>query len=358
MGMPRTARGTAGRRGAAALALLVVALAPVPAARADLSVPPGFTVEVYVTGQGFESGGDRSSRGFPGVGSLSVDAAGLLYLGRLGARFRQGEADDLAPLYRIPAGGAKLTPETESRFFHGPPLPNSVVGAVPGAADLLLTTYDRDRRLGALYRMLDGRARLIAGGTPTDGAAPMFRQPEGTAVDAEGRLFVADRERNAVVRLDRTGKVLDAEYVKVPRPRLLAMDSAGNLWVAADGTAETPLQDGVGQLIRVAPDGKRTTVLEGPLPAGVAVSPGGRLFVAQRRTGHLFAVSPEGQRLDFGSGTDGWFLRAVAFVPVTAATRRAGLAGDLLVAVARRQAWMLTEIYRISGPFDDFGRAP
>jgi hypothetical protein len=125
---------------------------------------------------------------------------------------------------------------------------------------------------------------------------------------------------------------------------------------AIDGTAETPLQDGVGRLLRVAPDGRATTALEGPLPAGLAASPGGRLFVAQRRTGQLFVVTPEGQRVDFGAGTDGWFIRALAFVPVTPATRRAGIAGDLLVAVARRQAWMLTDVYRISGPLDDFGR--
>jgi hypothetical protein len=347
----------AARAGVAGVALALAWLpAGVPGAWADLTVPPGFHVELHVTGHGFDSGADRSARGIPGVASIVVDPAGATYLGRLGARFRQGEAEDLAPLYRLPPAGGRLTPETEPGFLHGPPLPNPIVATAAGPADLLITTYDRDRRLGALYRMVDGRARLFAGGTPLDGVTPVFRQPEGAAVDAEGRVYVADRERNAVVRLDPTGRVLDAEYVRVSRPRHVATDAAGHLWVAADGTAETPLQDGIGRLLRVTPEGKATVVLEGPLPAGLALSPGGVPFLAQRRTGQIFAVTPAGQRLDFARGTEARFVRGVAFVPVTRETRRAGIAGDLLVIVARRQAWMLSDVYRISGPFDEFVR--
>ena len=66
------------------IALLLIA-AP---ARAELWLPLGFTTEVYVTGQGFETSGERGVSGIPAVGTLGMDAAGTLYLSRTGARFR------------------------------------------------------------------------------------------------------------------------------------------------------------------------------------------------------------------------------------------------------------------------------
>ena len=49
-----------------------------------------------------------------------------------------------------------------------------------------MTTYDRDRGHGVLYRIVDGRAELVAGGTPPAGTPPLLKQPEGVAVDRAG----------------------------------------------------------------------------------------------------------------------------------------------------------------------------
>jgi hypothetical protein len=97
-------------------------------------------------------------------------------------------------------------------------------------------------------------------------------------------------------------------------------------------------------------------VLQGPLPAGFSQSPGGALFVVQRRTGQLFALTPDGRRLDFAAARNGSFLRGLAFAPVTPETRRAGIAGDLFVVLVSRSLWMINEVVRISGPFDDWVR--
>jgi hypothetical protein len=83
----------------ARLLVLAVLLAPLPAA-AGLQLPAGFTAQVYVTGEGF------------------------VYLARSGRRYLGGEAYDRWPVYRIPTGGARLTPDTETRYLYGPPLPN------------------------------------------------------------------------------------------------------------------------------------------------------------------------------------------------------------------------------------------
>ena len=106
----------------------------------------------------------------------------------------------------------------------------------------------------------------------------------------------------------------------------------------------------------VASDGRAQSILQGPLPAGFATSPGGALFVVQRRTGQLFALTPDGRRLDFASTRNGSFLRGLAFAPVTPETRRAGIAGDLFLVLVSRSLWLINEVVRVSGPFDEWVR--
>ena len=140
---------------------LLVALIAVPAT-AELTLPPGFTTQVYVTGQGFDTSSDRGVFGIPGIGTMAFDALGTLYLAKTGTRFRSGEVEDFSTIYRIPVGGARLTPDTETRYDFGRLLRNPQVAAARGRGEVFLTTYDRDRRIGTLYRMVDGRPQFLA----------------------------------------------------------------------------------------------------------------------------------------------------------------------------------------------------
>jgi hypothetical protein len=352
----RPGRRLAGRALGAAAALAGLALLASPA-RAQLALPPGFAAETYVTGEGFDaSGGRGASRGIPAVGTLAFDRAGSLYLARTGARFRSGDVEDLWPVYRIPPGGARLTAETESRFLYGPPLPNPQIGGVSDGL-LWVTTFDRDRRLGALYRVSNGRPTLFAGGRPVAAEPPLLRHPEGVAVDAAGHVYVTDREQDAVLRLDPAGGLVSAAYARLTRPRMLAFDAAGHLWVAGDGSAETPFGTGQGEVWRIGPDGAARLLLRGPLPAGIAPGPGGTLFVAQRRTGQVFALTADGRRVDFGAGRNGTFLRGLAFAPDTPETRRAGVAGALFLIVVPRSMWLVNDVVRVTGPFEAWLRS-
>ena len=335
------------------LTLMALAILTDPA-RSEIRLPPGFAKEVYVTGQGFATG--RGSRGIPATSTLVFDHAGSLFLARTGARYQNAETDDLTPVYRVPPGGGRLTPDTEARFLYGPPLRNVQATAVRGGLELFVTTFDRDRRLGVLYRLVDGRAELYAGGTPPRNVAPLLRQPEGTVVDSAGRLYVADRDSGAVVLLDPSGRVLDPRYVAVQRPRVLAMDARDTLWIGADGNAEAPWQQGPGEIWRVPRDGTPALLLRGPMPAAIVASPGGHLLVADRQGSELFALTPDGQRIPFVSYTQGDAPRGLAFAPDTPATRRAGVAGDLFVATINQGAWTVNDIVRISGPFDELIR--
>jgi len=343
------------RRLGAGLILAAMFSLPSPAT-AEIILAPGFVARVYVTGSGFETPTGTSGAGIPSTATLVVDNRGTLYLARTGRRYSSGEYEYLARMYRIPAGGARLTPSTEARYVYGPPLINTQVGGNRGSSDILVTTFDRDRRVGAVYRLTDGRAQLFAGGTPDDGAPPLLVQPEGSAVEAGGQVFVADRERGAVLRLDAGGRVVDADYVRVTRPRVLAVDEANHLWIANDGNAEAPWQPGPGELWRVAPNGDRRRVLEGPIAQGLAVGPVGGVFVADRQASEIFFVSAEGRRVSLARFSEGSAPRGLAFVPDTPETRTAGLAGDLLVSVIRGGIFQLNEIVRISGPFADLVR--
>ena len=332
-------------------ALVLLALLAPAAAHAEMRLPPGFSAEVYVTGSG-EAPDGRAAVGIPSTTSLAFDAAGMLYTARSGRRYRGGEIEDLWPLFRFPAGGARVTGNV-ARYFYGPPLLNLQLGALRGQ-ELLVTTFDRDRGLGVLYRIVDGRAELLAGGTPPSRITPpMLKQPEGVALDPSGNLLVADRQQNVVMRLDPAGRVLDARWLDMARPRLVVARGE-RVWVAGDGEADAPWQRGVGEIWSVGPDGRRLA-LRGPIAAGMDVSPGGRLFVADRQAARIVVAGPDATVVDFATFGDGDAPRTLAFAPVSEATRRAGIAGDLFVVVIRRGTWSLNEIIRISGPFGDGG---
>jgi len=333
-----------------AVALLALVLAPA-AAHAEMRLPAGFTATVYVTGRG-EAPDGRTAVGIPSTTSLVFDDAGALYAARSGRRYRDGEIEDLWPLLRFPPGGARLGNDL-TRYFYGPPLLNSHLGAARGQ-DLLVTTFDRDRGLGVLYRMVDGRAELLAGGTPPAREPALFKQPEGVAVDAAGNIYVADRQRGAVVKLDAGGRVLDERWLVLRRPRLVAA-RGDRVWVSADGDAEAPWMSGTGEVWTVRGE-ERRAALTGPLVAGMDVGPDGRLFVADRHNARIVAVAADGTAVDVVTFGDGDAPRTLAWAPVTEATRRAGIAGDLFVVVTRRGAWSVNEIVRISGPFDELGR--
>lgn len=345
-----------GRRGrvAAALAWALLLMA-VARAGAEIEVPAGFAVKVHVSGEGYGEVATAAT-GIPSTPTLAVDADGTTYLARTGRRYSGGEIDDLWPVYRVPAGGARLTPRAETRFFHGPPLPSAQVGAVRAGRELLVTTFDFDRKVGGLYRVRDGRAELLAGGTPSSGQPPLLRQPEAVAVDSAGNVYVADRHQGVVVKLDPAGRVLDPAWARVQRPRTLAVDGQDHLWIGADAEAQAPWQRGPGEIWRVSPAGEPVLVLRGPVAAAIAAGPGGELYVADRAGAVLFRLDASGRRVDFAKFTDGDAPRGLAFVPVTPETRRAGIAGDLLVATVRRGAFRQNEIVRVLGPFETLPR--
>ena len=78
------------------LAILVAAVSSIvsPPAAAEITLPPGFTVRLYASGDGFEAGNVAGAGGFPTTATAAFDQAGMLYLARMGRRYAGGEVED------------------------------------------------------------------------------------------------------------------------------------------------------------------------------------------------------------------------------------------------------------------------
>ncbi|HUG91207.1 MAG TPA: peptidyl-alpha-hydroxyglycine alpha-amidating lyase family protein [Planctomycetaceae bacterium] len=70
-------------------------------------------------------------------------------------------------------------------------------------------------------------------GEPGDGPG-QFRIPHGIAVDAQGRVYVADRENSRIQRFTRDGESLD-EWADIARPCEVFIDPDGAVYVAELG---------------------------------------------------------------------------------------------------------------------------
>jgi sugar lactone lactonase YvrE len=340
---------------AAALTLFAVSDGTARAAFDPRSIvlPPGFTVSTYVSGTGF--GPKASDRGIPAIVAATFDLRGNLYLARTANRLEAVNGRRDASIYRIPAGGATVTRETEAGFLLGPPLPDPHEVAVNRKGEVFVSVSDQATGFGSVYRISpSGESALFAGGAPAAGSAPLLKDPQGIAFDDADNVYVIDEALGVIVKLDPQGGVLNPRLVSdLGRGRTLTFDGRGRVWIGSDGPYNTPHEDGSGIIFRASlPDWKLQRVHSGPLASGMSLSPGGNLFVAQRRSGRIFALTPQGRPVEFASFGTGAALRTLAFSPATPETRKAGIAGSLFVMVFPELDYPVREIIRISGPFD------
>ncbi|MEE9144634.1 MAG: hypothetical protein V3U06_07700 [Candidatus Binatia bacterium] len=322
-----------------------------------MKLPPGFKATTYVTGAGFDPDRNQNVKGLPAIVTLEFDKKGTLYFARTANRLREIYGRDTASIYRVPPGTKRITKETEKRFLFGSPLPDPDEVSVNEKGEVFVSTSNRDKKFGSLYRLTPtGEVSLFAGGPPAPGKPPLLKDPEGVAFDPAGNVYVTDDDLGIVVKLDSQGKVINPRFLTgIGRGRTLTYDPRGYLWIGSDGAHHTPHMDGSGKIYRVSlPNGKPKVVHTGPLPSGVSLSPGGNLFVAQRRSAKLFALTPEGKRVEFATFTGSSALRTLAFPPVTKETKKMGIAGDLFVIVFPMLDYPVREVIRISGPFDAY----
>ncbi len=319
-----------------------------------MKLPPGFTATTYITAEGFDITAGRNAPGLPAIVTIDFDRQGNLYFARTANRLREIYDSDSGPIYRIPVGPAKINKATERNIRFGPPLSDPDEMEVNAKGEVFVSTMDRRSQIGSVYKLLpSGKAKLFAGGPP---APELFQDPEGIAFDAAGNVYVADDDLGRVVKLSPEGKVLNSKFISgAERFRTLTYDPRGFLWVGSDGLHSSAHVDGSGRIYRASlPEGKLKLLHSGPLASGMGLSPGGNLFSAQRRSGKIFALTPEGKSVEFATFGGNAALRTLAFPPDNAATRKAGIAGDLFVMVFPMLDYPVREVIRISGPFDAY----
>ena len=177
-----------------------------------------------------------------------------------------------------------------------------------------------------------GRPAFVDGGPAVE--AELYN-PDGVAVDGAGNLYIADSSNHRIRKVDATGTITTvagtgefgfggdegpATAAQLDFPRGVAVDSAGNLYIADAGNNRIRKVDATGTITTVAGTGEfgfggdegLATTARLAFPRGVAVDGAGNLYIADTSnqrirkvdsTGTITTIAGTGER-DF-SGDEG-----------------------------------------------------
>ena len=199
-------------------------------------------------------------------------------------------------------------------------------------ADRSVTTLPSSPRFArASIETIAGSGEKSAAGNGGPAREAGFQSPIGVAVDAEGAVYVADRDAAQVRRIDPTTGTIDIvggtgspdgpvgdggpATEATMRPRSVAVDADGNVFVADELHHTVRRIDAVtGMVTTVAGSGTDGSSGDGGpateadvSPAGIAVDPDGALYIVER-VGRVRHVDPWTGRIRTlaGDGTAGF----------------------------------------------------
>ena len=239
-------------------------------------IAPDGTVTTLAGGaRGFRNG-PRGEAAFDTPSGLAVDSSGTIYVADTGNN----------AIRRITADGTVATVADESDGLAGP------IGiAIDGGGRLIVADTYHDR---IIVLESDGSVRTLAGASTPGfidgpGTEASFDTPTGIAVDAAGNVFVADLGNGAVRVVTPAGDVRTVApgaadpwirpvavaaadgslFIADDRGRIFELPATGGLRIVAGSTPG--FADGAGEVARFR------------APSGVAVLGPGRLVVTDRR---------------------------------------------------------------------------
>ena len=159
-----------------------------------------------------------------------------------------------------------------------------------------------------------GRPAFVDGGPAVE--AELYN-PAGVAVDGAGNLYIADASNNGIRKVDSTGTITTiagtgelgfsgdggpAVEAELYDPAGVAVDSAGNLYIADSGNQRIRKIDSTGTITTIAGtgelgfsgDGGPAVEAELRSPRGVAVDSAGNLYIADSRNRRIRKVDSTG----------------------------------------------------------------
>ena len=271
-------------------------------------VGPLYSIRTVAGSSAVAEGVQASEAGLSLPGGIAVDAVGNLFAADTSNhRIRRV---DVAGVIRTVAGSGEAGsdweggPATEIRLL----FPKWVAADSAGNVYLTDTQHHRVRKIdaaGIITTVAGMGVKGIAGdGGPATEAG--LWNPRGMALDAAGNLFVAEGGPDRVRKIDAAGIITTvagtgwgggftgdggrAAEARLRSPEAVAVDAAGNLYVADAGNYRVRKIDAAGIITTVAGtgrsgfdgDGGRATEARLTYPEAVAVDTAGNLFVTGR----------------------------------------------------------------------------
>ena len=264
-------------------------------------------------------GGPATESVLTGPAGATVDAAGNVYI----ADAWDNRVRRIDPSGRIttvagtgePGYGGDGGPAAEASLY----APWGVALDSAGSVYVAEVGNDRVRRIDP-----SGRITTVAGtgdpgyggdGGPATDAS--LNAPGGVAVDAGGNLYVGDASNHRVRRIDPSGTITTvagtgepgyggdggpAAAAELYSPDGVAVDAAGNLYIADTGNHRVRRVDPGGTITTVAGtglrgfwgDGRPATEADFTAPYGVTADAGGNLYIADSFNHRVRRVHPSG----------------------------------------------------------------
>jgi sugar lactone lactonase YvrE len=232
---------------------------------------------------------------------VAADAAGALYIGdTTNNRVRKVSPDGVIATW---AGGG--SGDSSAAPFAQFSLPGAMAQDSAGNLYIADTSNHTVRKIAP-----DGSVVTVAGtgvpGSSADGtpaaSAPLM-SPGGVAVDSAGNLFIADTGNGRVRKIDAEGKLTTVGgSAQLSRPNGLAFDGAGNLYIAEMGAHRIRKISADGALATVAGTGTAGYAGDGGPASGaqlngpraVAVDAAGNLYIADTGNHAIRKISADG----------------------------------------------------------------
>jgi sugar lactone lactonase YvrE len=262
-------------------------------------------------------GGPANQARLNGPNAVTADAQGILYVSdALNQRVRKIDAaGTIATIVGNGVagysgdGGAAVAAQLSN--------PSGVAVGPTGTIYVADAGNNRIRAIDAGNRIVtvvgDGTAGFSGDGSA--GGSARLNAPAGMAVDAGGSLYIADAGNNRIRKVDVSGVITTvagsgiagssgdgapAIAAQLNGPLGVAVDTAGNLYIADEGNSRIRKVDVAGVMTTVAGngvaafagDGSQAALASLNHPRGVAVDRAGNIYIADTRNIRVRRVTP------------------------------------------------------------------